>query len=453
MLHQHNALPTTRGDAAVSETAAGTVPSLLNMPDTHAGNDDDFDGGGSSSFVQAAADASAQTTQDSSANCVPPMSDSNTSSEDSSYPPVSSSALTVEITNTRRGLDISGASSGAASSGVASSTSALIPATIDETTEEANAGTVLSANTSIGATRDVFPNEEDIPAQSSLFATDSDTLEGNDNTTTNTDNLWRKERPTSTSAHTDESEIGAQQVDEPAPQLNRRFFRGLARRNTLQRSRERERRARRRQGLENSATITLPTQEELMTASVRPMQGSVFSSISSSGVHQDVHDSGNTRDSFVRRFSKILLSATLVEEEPPMKVAVAEPMSFLQRRWKILVAGGCLLLIIITVLLSVFLTAMMRDNSTNMPTTVPSSAPSSSPSFDPRPTLAIVQERGYVRCGLFQKKTEARNFRRDLVSLRYCLHMDTAEHIFLPLISVFFITVPFCGSGGFIGSR
>ena len=190
-----------------------------------------------------------------------------------------------------------------------------------------------------------------------------------------------------------------------------------------------------------------------MTASVRPTQGSIFSSISSSGVHQDVHDSGNTRDSFVRRFSKILLRATLVEEEPPMEVAVAEPMSFLQRRWKILVAGGCVLLIIITVLLSVFLTAMMRDNSTNMPTTVPSSAPSSSPSFDPRPTLAIVQERGYVRCGLFQKKTEARNFRRDLVSLRYCLHMDTAEHIFLPLISVFFITVPFCGSGGFIGSR
>jgi len=52
----------------------------------------------------------------------------------------------------------------------------------------------------------------------------------------------------------------------------------------------------------------------------------------------------------------------------------------------------------------------------------PTLSPSLSPTYDPRPTLDIVQARGYIRCGLGDLAINSRKgFYFDLVSSRFAL--------------------------------
>mmetsp|Transcript_12157 Transcript_12157/g.26228 ORF Transcript_12157/g.26228 Transcript_12157/m.26228 type:complete len:366 (-) Transcript_12157:119-1216(-) len=94
---------------------------------------------------------------------------------------------------------------------------------------------------------------------------------------------------------------------------------------------------------------------------------------------------------------EVLISATLVEEA---EVVMAEPVGLLEQKWKLFVLPTCITLTLLAVLLSLTLTGIITPKGKEE--FMETSEPSSSPTFDPRPTLEIVQERGYIRCGLFR---------------------------------------------------
>ncbi|KAL7533568.1 hypothetical protein ACHAWF_009709 [Thalassiosira exigua] len=87
--------------------------------------------------------------------------------------------------------------------------------------------------------------------------------------------------------------------------------------------------------------------------------------------------------------------ATLVEDEDG-EVYMAERVGFWDRKAKRLACAMCAVVAILTVSLSLALTDVIDPWEEH----VDGAQPSLSPTFDPRPTLEIVQERGYVRCGL-----------------------------------------------------
>lgn len=93
--------------------------------------------------------------------------------------------------------------------------------------------------------------------------------------------------------------------------------------------------------------------------------------------------------------------AVAEEDEAPVEIAQAEKVKpFLQRKEgqvTIVVVG--VLLACVAVLLVIFLT-QGRDNTTEPAPVLIEAPPTSPPTFDPRPTLAIVQERGKVNCGV-----------------------------------------------------
>jgi hypothetical protein len=106
---------------------------------------------------------------------------------------------------------------------------------------------------------------------------------------------------------------------------------------------------------------------------------------------------GSTLYAHVSATGEYLISATLVEEDDGGEVVMAERVGFFERRGKVVALALCfVLLAAIFPLVHVALVVPLRPD---VPSMLPSMLPSSSPSFDLRPTLDIVKERGFVRCG------------------------------------------------------
>ncbi|KAL9179839.1 hypothetical protein ACHAXT_007809 [Thalassiosira profunda] len=219
----------------------------------------------------------------------------------------------------------------------------------------------------------------------------------------------------------DGTEVGAIQVDEQAPQVNRRFYLGLdrasARMRNARRRQERRRRIREQEGLA-SGTQGGSTGDHNRTSNtsaggvIREQEGrasgtqggSTGDTVNNgSGLHR-VHSS--RRPSMVQRMSAIfahvsagepLVQATLVEDDEA-EVVVAQRMGFLQRMWKLLAGLMCVLLI-----LAILLAALLSGSNVSKETEIydmPSTMPSMYPTYDPAPTLQRVQVRGKLRCGL-----------------------------------------------------
>ena len=212
--------------------------------------------------------------------------------------------------------------------------------------------------------------------------------------------------------------VGFTQVDERAPNINLRFFRGLGTRNRSQRRRNRERRAQRRSDQEGNSTGSLasannPPGQEEMVAEVRPMSNINLEALSRSQTGQSRRFVSSLSQS--RMFggsnatNDVLISATLVEEEE-LEYAVAEEMSCWQKRAKVLIPSLCFCLILLVSLVSWAIVSRSSRSDTEMPSEMPSSAPSQ----DPRPTLEIVQERGHLLCGVASGNSPEVQFWREL---------------------------------------
>jgi len=117
------------------------------------------------------------------------------------------------------------------------------------------------------------------------------------------------------------------------------------------------------------------------------------------------------------------VTATLVVEgeegENDDDVVFAERVSDASRscfqlRWKVFVCSTCFLLVVLAVLLlALAMVLLMGTQGGSLVSDVPTMEPSAPPSYDPKSTLEIVRERGYVRCGL--RNESGNGFRIDLV--------------------------------------
>jgi ABC-type amino acid transport substrate-binding protein len=217
------------------------------------------------------------------------------------------------------------------------------------------------------------------------------------------------------------SDVGATHVDEVAPNLNLRFFRLSSRRTRLGTSLNSDSRSYSNHPSHHSTAASdrrpmsnIMLEGTGMTASVRransirrsSLSGSVFSrSMNSNGDSPASSQNNRSRrlSSFFSRQSEgnqdsnVLINATLVES---MEVAEAEPVGFFQKHGKMIGSISAILVVAFITLMSLTMKGVIAPGKTLMPTSVPSSMPSMAPSFDPRPTLAIVQDRGNLRCGL-----------------------------------------------------
>eukprot|EP00580_Thalassiosira_gravida_P000742 CAMPEP_0201599198 /NCGR_PEP_ID=MMETSP0492-20130828/752_1 /ASSEMBLY_ACC=CAM_ASM_000837 /TAXON_ID=420259 /ORGANISM="Thalassiosira gravida, Strain GMp14c1" /LENGTH=875 /DNA_ID=CAMNT_0048061747 /DNA_START=60 /DNA_END=2687 /DNA_ORIENTATION=- len=116
------------------------------------------------------------------------------------------------------------------------------------------------------------------------------------------------------------------------------------------------------------------------------------------------------------------VTATLVVEgeegENDDDVVFAERVSDASRscfqlRWKVFVCSTCFLLVVLAVLLlALAMVLLMGTQGGSLVSDVPTMEPSAPPSYDPKSTLEIVRERGYVRCGL--RNESGNGFRIDL---------------------------------------
>lgn len=212
----------------------------------------------------------------------------------------------------------------------------------------------------------------------------------------------RKIRPTPSS----NDNVGAIQINERAPQINRRFFMGLDRPGARQRRTE-DRAARRAAAARRDSTTPVEDQNNsntggqaaetlemsrntlLSTSSNRhEMNDSVELAVQSSFIPRRISFSFNRR--VTRQDSTMLIEATLVEDS---EIYEAKTMGFCQRYWKFIFAITVIILTTST-LVGIF---FISPPFTKAPKT---SSPTLSPTFDPRPTLDIVQERGYLLCGV-----------------------------------------------------
>eukprot|EP00956_Cyclotella_meneghiniana_P017722 scaffold29126_cov67-Cyclotella_meneghiniana.AAC.2 len=166
--------------------------------------------------------------------------------------------------------------------------------------------------------------------------------------------------------------VGVTEVHERAPNINLRMFR------------QAERRKPRRNGGKNLLHKLKESSSSILTSKDKR------------------HKRNETNE------SNILLEAHLVEEEE-LEYAVAEEISFLQRNSKILVFGLCFFVILLVTLVTVSVT-----QGWGVEVEMPSEMPSVAPSQDPRPTLAIVQERGYLLCELFPNDMPVNIFRKEI---------------------------------------
>ena len=218
----------------------------------------------------------------------------------------------------------------------------------------------------------------------------------------------RKQRLSASGNH----EAGAVQVNEQAPQVNRRFFLGLNRPSA--RARNAERRRRRRAALEErddnlDAQVSQTQRRASVGASRR--RGSSVAPVTE-----------RMSNALARLGSIPMVEATLVEStihEEDQEVYEAERMGYCESRWKMFAFIMGVLLVLLAVLMSIFIEkSVFKNDSMAVPTLVPSVQPSSSPSYDTRATLDIVRERGFIRCGISDAamKVGTRSFTLGLVS-------------------------------------
>lgn len=117
------------------------------------------------------------------------------------------------------------------------------------------------------------------------------------------------------------------------------------------------------------------------------------------------NNNNNTHIEATSELVQVVPSAYLVEEEEDIERAQAEEVKpYFQRRegqFTMIIVG--LLLASVAILLGVFLSREGNNNSgvENVSSTeIVSEVPSMAPTFDPRSTLAIVQDRGVLNCGI-----------------------------------------------------
>jgi hypothetical protein len=194
--------------------------------------------------------------------------------------------------------------------------------------------------------------------------------------------------------------VGAIQINERAPQINRRFFMGLDRSSVRQR--RTEDRAARRAAAAARRGSTTPVEDQnnsnnnngRLAAETVEMSGNTTLRSTSSNRMNDSVESSATQSSFIpRRISSTfnrLIEATLVEDS---EIYEATTMGFCQRYWKFIFA----ITVVILTTSTLVGTLVIEPPFTKAPKT---SSPTFSPTFDPRPTLDIVQERGYLLCGV-----------------------------------------------------
>ena len=248
-------------------------------------------------------------------------------------------------------------------------------------------------------------------------------------------------------ANLDDHQPGALQIDERAPDLNLRFFRGLARSTAMRRARMREAHERQRQTVEGGEERGLHGSGSSTNSVIGRVRGAPACSLQSNESERNpvfLHMPGNENERLpiVRRFSNafafasfrnenFLISATIVEDE---EVFIAERVSFLERKWRrfaVVFLFIFLSIMALVISLAIFLNKPEYILLPQIPTAIPSASPSLSPSLDPRPTLEIVQTRGYVNCGFDDETVEYFNiagrgnitgrsgFRLDLVGVKY----------------------------------
>lgn len=229
-----------------------------------------------------------------------------------------------------------------------------------------------------------------------------DTNETDETAPTNNNDVIKERRAP------DGTDIGVEQVDEQAPQLNRRFYLGLDRASVRERrDRARQERAQRRRGRQTADSDDAESQTRQRRASGADPR--MMTRMMSRIVH---------RASVTSSAPEVTIEATLVEDS---EVVVAEQMSSFEQNWKKISIIMCFLLTLMAVLpVAVFLGDDIIDGLTSavstatavptkaippsfptaLPTSFPSLQPSSPPSFSNSPTLEMVQGRGEVRCGL-----------------------------------------------------
>jgi len=224
-------------------------------------------------------------------------------------------------------------------------------------------------------------------------------------------------------------EIGATQVDEQAPQLNRRFFLGFNRVSARRRAREARARRRRQtartteegntgeqrgQGtIEEGAGEAQKPQNERGLEGTRRISNAGDAEARGGRTWRRASTIQNAIVSIVpfRRLNtrgEYLTNAVLVEEVVEAEAVVAEPLGYFAQKWKTIVCGTCFMFLTMTVVLSVYLVAEKNKEAEDDMTDLPSMQPSPSPSMDPRPTLDILQSRDFIRCGRGEwSKTES----------------------------------------------
>ena len=236
---------------------------------------------------------------------------------------------------------------------------------------------------------------------------------------------YSKQRTTTTSDQT----VGVTQVDERAPNINLRFFRGLGNRGRSRRRRAREEQQQQQgdaQPLDGNERNVRPMSNILLqsnrnlpstsnTATTRSNR--LLSSLSHSRFFSSTStptSSNNNPALTGNNDDSMLISATLVEETE-LEYAIAEEMNYCQTNAKWLLPLLCfVLLALIGGVSAGVVIAQQRNQFKNIPSEVPSPMPSMAPSMDRRPTIINIQERGYIRCGLSTGSTPELLFRREL---------------------------------------
>eukprot|EP00956_Cyclotella_meneghiniana_P016657 scaffold26452_cov67-Cyclotella_meneghiniana.AAC.8 len=206
--------------------------------------------------------------------------------------------------------------------------------------------------------------------------------------------------------------VGFIEIHERAPNINLRTFRQAERRkprrkNLLHRLRES---GQRRAFLNQAREAGLVSHRNENNQTENTASHTADEIVQS--VCQDMLQSKSKKQTkkYEKKESDILIEAHLVEEEE-LEYAIAEEISCWQRYSKILVPSLCLFVIILVSLVPVSVTqGWGAEPAMEMPSEMPSMAPSQ----DPRRTLAIVQERGYLLCGLIPGDSSEKKFYKEL---------------------------------------
>ena len=281
----------------------------------------------------------------------------------------------------------------------------------------------------INNNNDIF-NEEGIEEEKTPERGDIDDndIESNTNAIENNNNIDppRKKRISS-----DGTEVGAQQINQRAPQVNRRFFQGLASPSVRQRNREERRRVREaaaaaaaqtengENSTDNNGDVNggeQPQQCRRQTTS-ETVENTREPSRRTSAMYRSVAGRINAAIDRLSIRESVLIEAQLVEEEDDTPVYEAQKVSYMEQRCKRFAIIFSVVLVVLAVLMSVFIVrANNNSNDDEVVANVPSMKPTGAPTFDRRPTLDIVRDRGYIRCGFYESTLE----RKESVLIDLC---------------------------------